>query len=88
MDTAAVIKNLDVIVSVDTSIVHLAGALEKPVWVLIPQVAEWRWLQDRTNTPWYPTMRLFRQKKYGNWHHTIEEITDELIHYVRTRGAD
>jgi len=61
-DTAALIANLDLIISVDTSIVHLAGALAKPVWTLLPFLPDWRWLQDRPDSPWYPTMRLFRQQ--------------------------
>jgi ADP-heptose:LPS heptosyltransferase len=60
-DMAAFIQNLDLVVSVDTSIVHLAGAVAKPVWVLIPHAPDFRWLLDREDSPWYPTMRLFRQ---------------------------
>lgn len=79
MDTAALIKNLDLVISADTSIVHLAGALGKPVWVLLPHVAEWRWLSERTDTPWYPqTMRLFRQPKPGDWRSVIDEVKRAL----------
>jgi len=79
MDTAAVIENLDLIISADTSIVHLAGAMGKKVWVLIPYVAEWRWLQEIEKTPWYPdNMRLFRQKEPQNWQTVIEKIKVEL----------
>ena len=79
MDTAAVIQNLDLIITADTSIVHLAGAMGKQVWVLIPYVAEWRWLQERETTPWYPNnMRLFRQKKSNDWQGVIKEIKQEL----------
>src|SRR5262249_44319872 len=60
-DAAAVLMNLDLLIAVDTSVVHLAGALGVPVWVPLPMVPDWRWLQDREDTPWYPTMRLFRQ---------------------------
>jgi hypothetical protein len=60
-DTAAVVANLDLVVSIDSSVAHLAGALAKPVWVLLPFIPDWRWLLDRTDSPWYPTVRLFRQ---------------------------
>jgi ADP-heptose:LPS heptosyltransferase len=65
------------VVTVDTAMGHLAGALGKPVWILIPKAADWRWLLDRDDTPWYPTARLFRQNKPGAW--------DEPLH--RLRGA-
>ena len=63
LDTAALMMSLDLIVTCDTSIAHLAGALGRPVLVALPAVADWRWLQRRDDTPWYPTMRLFRQEK-------------------------
>jgi len=78
MDTAAVIQNLDLVITADTSIAHLAGALGKPVWVLLPYVAEWRWLQSGHTTPWYPNMRLFRQKIPSDWSYVIKEIKEEL----------
>ena len=59
-DTAAVIQQLDLVISVDTSVAHLAGALGKPVWVMVPCIPDWRWQAERSDTPWYPTMRLFR----------------------------
>ncbi len=61
------ITALDLVITVDTSVAHLAGALGKPVWVLLPWVTDWRWLLDREDNPWYPTMRLFRQKKGEDW---------------------
>jgi hypothetical protein len=67
MDTAAVIRNLDLVVSVDTSIVHLAGALGAPVFVALPFAADWRWMRGRDDSPWYPTVRLFRQNVPGEW---------------------
>lgn len=79
MDTAALIKNLDLVITVDTSIAHLAGALGKPVWVLLPFVADWRWMINRTDSPWYPTMRLFRQDEPGNWQTVIDHIYHELL---------
>ncbi len=77
-DTAAIINNLDLIISTDTSIPHLAGALGKPVWTLLSYVPDWRWLLDREDSLWYPTMRLFRQKKKGDWEGVIQEISREL----------
>jgi hypothetical protein len=77
-DTAAVISNLDLVISVDTSVAHLAGALAKPVWVLLPFVPDWRWLLDRDDSPWYPTVRLFRQYAAGDWSGVIDHIGVEL----------
>jgi Flp pilus assembly protein TadD len=74
VDTASLIGALDLIVSVDSSVAHLAGALGKPVWVLLPFVPDWRWMRDRTDTPWYPTMRLFRQTQWGSWDHPLAEL--------------
>jgi hypothetical protein len=65
--TAALIAQLDLVISVDTSIVHLAGALGKPVWVLLGQQADWRWLLERDDSPWYPSLRLFRQQEQDTW---------------------
>jgi tetratricopeptide (TPR) repeat protein len=72
--TAAVMANLDLIVSVDTSVAHLAGAMGRPVFVALKRVPEWRWMLDRPDTPWYPTMRLFRQQKRGDWAGVFEGI--------------
>lgn len=73
-DTAAAIASLDLIISIDTAVAHLAGAMGKPVGLLLPQVPDWRWLLDREDTPWYATMRLFRQKQQGDWRPVIENI--------------
>ena len=64
-ETAAVMENLDLVITVDTAIGHLAGALGKPAWILIPKAADWRWMLDREDSPWYPSVRLFRQQKPG-----------------------
>jgi tetratricopeptide (TPR) repeat protein len=77
-DTAALIEQLDLVISVDTSVAHLAGALGKPVWVLLAYVPDWRWMLDREDTPWYPTMRLFRQPAIGDWSMPIRQIAREL----------
>ncbi len=77
-DTAALIMNLDLVIAVDTSVAHLAGALGKPVWVLVPANSEWRWLEKRADSPWYPTARLFRQQEVGEWSTAIEALRDAL----------
>ena len=77
-DTAAIISLSDLVISSDTSVVHLAGALGKPVWVLLGLAPDWRWLLDRDDNPWYPTARLFRQTSPGDWKGTIERVTREL----------
>jgi len=78
MDTAAVIKNLDLVITVDTSVAHLAGGLGIETWIILPEPADWRWMQDRLDTPWYPTVKLFRQKESGNWDTVIQEVTNKL----------
>lgn len=77
-DTAAVISLLDVVVSVDTAVAHLAGALGKPVVILLPHAADFRWLRNRSDTPWYPTARLLRQPAFGDWDSVIAGLADEL----------
>ena len=77
-DTAAVIANLDVVISVDTSIAHLAGGMGKPVWVLLHRAPDWRWLLERETSPWYPTARLFRQRTPGKWKEVLSRVESEL----------
>jgi FkbM family methyltransferase len=84
-DTAAVIDQMDLVISVDTSVAHLAGALGKPVWMLVGLPAEWRWMTEREDTPWYPTMRLFRQRRHGDWSEVIARVRDALRARVRSR---
>ena len=78
MDSAAVMKNLDLVITLDTSLAHLAGGLGVPVWVALPFYADWRWLRDREETPWYPTMRLFRQAKPDDWEGVFARLEDAL----------
>jgi tetratricopeptide (TPR) repeat protein len=86
-DTAAAIDRLDLLISVDTSVVHLAGAMGKPVWTLVAIPSDWRWLEDRTSSPWYPTMRLFRQRNAGvGWDSVIRELTAALEVEVERHG--
>lgn len=87
-DTAALIANLDLVISVDTAIVHLAGALGKPVWVLNRYDSCWRWLKDRDDSPWYPTLRLFRQVRAGDWTSVIARVRADLeLHAARSGGS-
>lgn len=83
-DTAAVVANLDLVICVDTAIAHLAGALGKPCWVLLPDYkTDWRWMADRTDSPWYPgTMRLFRQPRMGDWNSVVGEVVVALGEWV------
>jgi hypothetical protein len=77
-DTAAFIANLDLVITVDTSIAHLAGALAKPVWILLPSNADWRWMAERGDSPWYPTARLFRQSEPGDWSRVMKRVASCL----------
>jgi hypothetical protein len=77
-DTAALIENLDLVITVDTSIAHLAGALGKPVWILNRFDSCWRWMRGRTDSPWYPTARLFRQKTFGDWAPVAQDVAEAL----------
>lgn len=86
MDTAAVIKNLDLMITVDTSIAHLAGGLGVTTWVLLPEPADWRWMIGRTDTPWYPTMKLFRQPRSGDWSSVLETIINNLENLLEKRN--
>ncbi|MEC8893894.1 MAG: tetratricopeptide repeat protein [Candidatus Poribacteria bacterium] len=79
--TASAILQLDLVISVDTAVAHLAGALGKPVWTLLPFIPDWRWMLNRSDSPWYPSMTLFRQRKRGDWHSVFQEIRLTLIQY-------
>ncbi len=78
-DTAAIIENLDIVISVDTSIAHLSASMGKPTWVLLPFVPDWRWLLDRNDSPWYKSIKLFRQKKRGSWDEVFKELKKNLM---------
>lgn len=77
-ETAAAITALDLVITIDTAVAHLAGALGKPVWVLLPFAPDWRWQQNRYDSPWYPTMRLFRQSRHGDWHAVLKDVAATL----------
>jgi hypothetical protein len=77
-DTAALVAHLDLVISVDTAVAHLAGAMGKPVWILLPFHPDFRWLRDRDDSPWYPTARLFRQTRAGDWKGVVERVFQEL----------
>jgi tetratricopeptide (TPR) repeat protein len=82
-ETAAFIEQLDLVICADTAVAHLAGALAKPVWTLIPFVPDFRWLLQGSQTAWYPTMRLFRQKEYGNWQSALDDVVAALREFTR-----
>jgi ADP-heptose:LPS heptosyltransferase len=84
-DSAALIDQLDLIVSIDTAVAQLAGALGKPVWTLLNCAPDWRWLMGREDSPWYPTARLFRQETPGKWQPVITCVADELTLWTRSR---
>lgn len=85
-----VMRSLDLVISIDSMPAHLAGALATPVWTLLPAAADWRWMEGRDDSPWYPTMRLFRQERSGDWTAAIARVERELrlqIH-ADTRRCD
>jgi Flp pilus assembly protein TadD len=87
-ETAAIVANLDLVISVDTSAAHLAGAMGKPVWTLLPFNADWRWLLNRNDSPWYPTMGLFRQMAPGNWDEVMGRVSQALARRIEdARGC-
>ena len=86
-DTAAVISQLDLVISVDTSVAHLAGAMARPLWLLVPFAPDFRWMLDREDSPWYPTARLFRQTGIGDWDGVLARVRGELVAWMeRYRG--
>ncbi len=87
-DTAALVANMDLVISADTSVAHLAGAMGQALWILLPFVAEYRWMQDVPSTPWYPQARLFRQKKIGDWDTVVGEVKQALLAWLSTGLRD
>ena len=87
MDTAAIMEALDLVVTIDTSIVHLAGGLGRPVWLVVPYWPDWRWMVERPDSPWYPTMRIFRQPRPGGWAPVFAEVAAALRGRVESRAA-
>lgn len=85
-DTAGLIQNLDLLISVDTAAAHLAGAMNKPAWVLIPFSPDWRWMIDRTDSPWYPSLKLFRQSSPGDWNSPIARMTQTLQELAKAKS--
>jgi len=85
-EVAGVMRSLDLVISVDSMPAHLAGALGRPTWTLLHHDADWRWMEGRDSTPWYPTMRLFRQPRAGEWEPVIERVAAELTRLARNRG--
>ncbi len=83
--TAALVGRLDLVITVDTAVAHLAGALGAPVWTLLSHTPDWRWLLERSDSPWYPTMRLFRQPAWGDWRSVMEDVAAELKQVVKQR---
>lgn len=77
-ETAGLIEQLDLIISVDSAVAHLAGALGKPVWLMLRKSGEWRWMQRRADSPWYPSHRIFRQQTHGEWEHVVRELSQHL----------
>ena len=86
-DTAAIVANLGLVISIDTSVAHLAGAMGKPVWILLHKSPDWRWLLEREDSPWYPTARLFRQSTLGNWQDVVARVDRELRELVAKTAA-
>jgi ADP-heptose:LPS heptosyltransferase len=81
-DTAALVSQLDLVISVDTSVAHLSGALGKPVWILLTHAPDWRWLLDRGDSPWYPTARLFRQSDSREWTGVMAHVREVLFQFA------
>ncbi len=87
MDTAAIIANVDLVVTADTAIAHLAGALGANVWVALSTAADWRWMQHHDDSPWYPSMRLFRQTTLGDWASVFGPMATALTHMAAEAGS-
>ena len=82
-DSAAIINNLDLVITIDSAIAHLAGALGKPTWLLLPYYSDWRWLAHRTDSIWYPTMTLFKQSAPFDWDSVVKQINQKLLEFTQ-----
>jgi ADP-heptose:LPS heptosyltransferase len=87
-DTAALVANLDLVITVDTSIGHLSGALGKPTWIMLPKASDWRWLLQRSDSPWYPSVRLFRQHAPGAWDSVISDVAAALSEVLQRETTE
>ena len=87
-ETAQWISGLDLVITVDTVVAHLAGALNVPVWILLSSACDWRWLVDREASPWYPSATLFRQKQLGNWREVLDRVKARLQDFVSTHRGN
>lgn len=85
IDTALVMQKLDLIITIDSAIAHLAGALGRPVWLLLPYATDWRWISGRTDSPWYPTMRIFKQPQPYDWDSVVDQVKKALLHLEAER---
>ena len=85
-DTSALIECLDLVISVDTSVAHVAGAIGKPVWLLLPHHPDFRWMLNRADSPWYPTATLFRQPERGNWQSVVQQVLGSVQEFAREAG--
>jgi ADP-heptose:LPS heptosyltransferase len=84
MDTAAIMKSLDLVVTCDSAIAHLAGALDLPVWIAVSAGSQWRWMRNRADSPWYPTARLFRQTRLSDWSDVMARVAENLATLAAT----
>ena len=83
LDTAAILHNVDLLVCVDTAVLHLAGALGRPVWGLIAKVQDFRWMLGRDDSPWYPTLKLFKHEQFGDWRPVLERVRTALARWAK-----
>ena len=83
--TAALVSKMDLVISVCTSVAHLAGAMGKPTWIMLPVVADWRWLTDHEDTPWYPSAKLFRQSNSHDWSTVVGRVAVELQNWINNK---
>ena len=86
-DTAAIVSELDLVIGSDTAVIHLAGALAKPVWLLTKFSPDWRWMLDRQDNPWYPTAKLYRQPRRWDWDSVVERVRQDLVELSKAANA-